>query len=176
MSLEEKQAKAWTTFQAAAKELEALPPVSTTAKDNAARRKAITAKKAQVEELQLQYEATKKIKEDKVLGEIDAKIKKARNTGGLTELKALSVAAGVKARGLANKAREFPTSKKVGNALLAAKTEVELIEKSLGNLAKSDDVSVRESAKIAELEKAATEQEAYNRLYAEALPIARGGV
>jgi len=45
----------------------------------------------------------------------------------------------------------------------------------LKQLADSGELSVRETEQVRALEQSAKEQAAYNRLYAEALPIARGG-
>lgn len=57
----------------------------------------------------------------------------------------------------------------------AAETELHLIQEELDRMADSPDVSVRETESIKDIAKKAREQEAYNRLYAAALPIARGG-
>lgn len=76
---------------------------------------------------------------------------------------------------LAKKMQEFPGDEETSLALTAAETEMHLIQAELERLANSDEVSVRETESILDLAQSQREKEAYNRLFAEALPIARGG-
>jgi hypothetical protein len=76
---------------------------------------------------------------------------------------------------LAKKAQEFPGDLETELQLTAAETTMGLIQEELEALSVSDEVSVRETESIHLIAKAAKENEAYNRVYAEALPIARGG-
>jgi hypothetical protein len=76
---------------------------------------------------------------------------------------------------LAKRLQEFPGDEETSLALKAAETELHLIQEELDRMADSPDVSVRETESIRALAKSTREQEAYNRLYAEALPIARAG-
>jgi len=71
--------------------------------------------------------------------------------------------------------QEFPGDEETSLALTASETEMHMIQEELERLAASDEVSVRETSTILGLAQTAREKEAYNRLYAEALPIARGG-
>jgi hypothetical protein len=57
--------------------------------------------------------------------------------------------------------------------LTAAETEIHRVSEQLEILAGSDGVSVRETEAIKDLAKNAREQEAYNRVYSAALPLAR---
>jgi len=76
---------------------------------------------------------------------------------------------------LAKKAEEFPKDESTANDLGAAETNILLLRDELLRMAQSDEVSVREAEGITEVAASARKVEAYNRLYAEALPIARSG-
>jgi hypothetical protein len=76
---------------------------------------------------------------------------------------------------LAKKAEEFPSDVDTANDLGAAETTILLLRDELLVMARSTEVSVREAEGITAVAVSARTAEAYNRLYAEALPIARGG-
>jgi hypothetical protein len=76
---------------------------------------------------------------------------------------------------LAKKAEEFPNDKTTTNALGAAETRIRLMRDELLVMATSTEVSVREAQAITGLATSARNKEAYNRLYAKTLPIARSG-
>jgi hypothetical protein len=161
-ALEQKQLEAFKAFQAEARAQEDIAEPT-------------AAQKKKLEDLQMQYEATKKVKEQIVIKEVAAAIRKKKQENGLEGIAEVTAAAAEKQAELAKKLQEFPDDEDTALLLKAAETEMQLIEQSLKDLAASDEVSVRETEKIRALEKAAKEKEAYNRLYAEALPIARGG-
>jgi len=71
--------------------------------------------------------------------------------------------------------QEFPGDEETELKLTAAETSMHSIQKELERLANSDEVSVRETESILDLAQTAKAKEAYNRLFAEVLPIARGG-
>ena len=126
-------------------------------------------------ELQMQYEAVKNVKEGIVLSEIAERLTQAKTRSGLNGLSEVADLASEKQMALAKKMQEFAGDEETSLTLKAAETEMRLIQEELYRLAASPDVSVRETDSIKLLAKGAREQEAYNRLYAEALPIARGG-
>lgn len=76
---------------------------------------------------------------------------------------------------MAKKAQEFPADVPTALALTAAETEIRTLGKELGVLAGAPDVSLREGEGIKALADSASSREAYNRLFAEALPLARAG-
>lgn len=76
---------------------------------------------------------------------------------------------------MAKKIQEFPGDEETELKLTAAETSMHSIQKELERLANSDEVSVRETESILDLAHTAKSMESYNRLYAEVLPIARGG-
>ena len=133
------------------------------------------AERAYLEELQMQYEATKKVKEDLILAEVAGRLAAAKQENGLDGLAEVADAAADVQLALMKKIQEFPGDEETSLALTAAETDVHLIQAELERLATSDEVSVRETESILDLAQSAKEKEAYNRLYAEALPIARGG-
>lgn len=57
--------------------------------------------------------------------------------------------------------------------MTAAETEIHRVAEQLEILASSETVSVRETQAIKDLAQDAREQEAYNRVYSAALPLAR---
>jgi len=99
----------------------------------------------------------------------------AKSANGLPGLAEVSHEAAIWQMRLQKKVQEFPGDEECALALVAAETEVHVVQEELERLATSDDVSVRETESILALATTAREREAYNRLYAEALPIARGG-
>jgi hypothetical protein len=76
---------------------------------------------------------------------------------------------------LAKKAEEFPGDEETAHLLGAAETNILLLRDELLVMTQSTEVSVREAEGITEIAESARAAEAYNRLFAEALPIARGG-
>ena len=122
-------------------------------------------------ELQMQYEAVKNVKEGIVLSEIAERLTQAKTRSGLNGLSEVADLASEKQMALAKKMQEFAGDEETSLTLKAAETEMRLIQEELYRLAASPDVSVRETDSIKLLAKGAREQEAYNRLYAEALPI-----
>jgi len=128
-----------------------------------------------LEELQMQYEATRKVKTDIILGEVAGRLAQARSSSGLAGLADVADEAADRQMALSKKMQEFPGDEETQLALTAAETELDLINQELERLAGSDEVSVRETDGIRALAQTAREDESYNRLYAEALPIARGG-
>lgn len=121
------------------------------------------------------YEATRKVKEDLVLEEVSAILAEAKAVNGLDGLQEVSDAAADLQFALAKKMQEFPGDEETSLKLTAAETSMHSIQYELERLANSDEVSVRETESILELAQTAKSKESYNRLFAEALPIARGG-
>lgn len=76
---------------------------------------------------------------------------------------------------MAKIAEEFPKDEQIANDLGAAETQILLLRDELLVMAQSNEVSVRESDGITEIAQSARLKEAYNRLYAQSLPIARSG-
>jgi hypothetical protein len=133
------------------------------------------AEKQALEELQRAYEATKTAKGDIVRERLAARLNQARAADGLDGLTGVIDAASARQLALAKKAQEFSRDEPTALALTAAETEILMLREELLVLAGSPEVSVREAASITELANSARSREAYNRLYAEALPLARGG-
>lgn len=77
---------------------------------------------------------------------------------------------------LAKKLNEFPDNDEIFEEYAAAETQMLLLEESLKEMSLSTEVSTREAAVIETISKDAYFAEAYNRIYAEALPIVRAGV
>jgi hypothetical protein len=76
---------------------------------------------------------------------------------------------------LAKKYQEFPEDIELANDLGAAETNLLLLRDALADMSNSVEISVREAEGITEIGTSAANAEAYNRLYVEALPIARAG-
>lgn len=74
---------------------------------------------------------------------------------------------------MAKKAEEFPDDDQTSNDLGAAETNILLLRDELLVMAQSTEVSVREADGIERIATDARYVEAYNRIYAQALPIAR---
>lgn len=121
------------------------------------------------------YEATKSVKEEIILGDVATRLAAARALTGLDGLAAAADVAADKQMALAKKMQEFPGDEPTSLELTAAETEMHLVQQELDRLGNATDISVRETDALKDLAQTAREQEAYNRLYAEALPIARGG-
>jgi hypothetical protein len=121
------------------------------------------------------YEATRTAKREIILGDVAARLANAKVESGLLGLENVAHDAADRQQELAKKMQEFPGDEETELALTAAETEMHMIQEELDRLGNSDEVSLRETESILELAQAARANEAYNRLYAEALPIARGG-
>jgi hypothetical protein len=160
--LEQKQNEAFRAYQKEASRLEDQATVT-------------EAEKSELERLQMIYEATKAAKQKIILGDVSARLGDAKKNSGLGGLSTVASDAADRQQALAKKMQEFPGDEETSLALTAAETEMHLIQQELDRMASSGEVSVRETESIKELAQTAREQEAYNRLYAEALPIARGG-
>jgi len=128
-----------------------------------------------LEELQLIYEAVKRVKKEIVLEDVAGRLASAKQATGLDGLAGVAEEAADRQQATAKKMQEFPGDEETSLALTAAETEMHLLYEELERLANSEEVSVRETESILALAQTAREKEAYNRLYAEALPIARGG-
>lgn len=125
--------------------------------------------------MQMKYEAIRTVKEDIITSEIAERLTTAKQRSGLNGLSGVTALSSEVQIALAKKMQEFPGDEETSLELKAAETEMRLIQEELERLADSPDVSVRETESIRTLANQAREQEAYNRLFAEALPIARGG-
>jgi hypothetical protein len=77
---------------------------------------------------------------------------------------------------LAKKQQEFPSNDEIFEEYAAAETQMLLLKDTLLEMSQSTEVSTREAAGIKAIGLDAYLTEAYNRIYAEALPIARTGV
>jgi hypothetical protein len=99
----------------------------------------------------------------------------ARAANGLDGLRAIISNAATSQLALAKKSQEFPADITTANELGAAETNILLLRDELLVMAQSSEVSVREGEGITEIARVAREIEAYNRLFAETLPIAREG-
>lgn len=99
----------------------------------------------------------------------------ARNADGLDGLRAVVAEASAEQLALAKKAQEFPKDVQTQNDLGASETNLLLLRDELQRMSSSNEISVREGEEILEISESASAAEAYNRIYAEALPIARNG-
>jgi hypothetical protein len=131
--------------------------------------------KQELEELRRAYEATKTAKANIVREGIAKELWDARAASGLDGLRGVIASAGSTQLGLAKIAQEFPKDEDSLAALGAAETQVLLLTDELLVMAQSTEVSVREATGIEEIAQEARNAEAYNRLYAQALPLARAG-
>jgi hypothetical protein len=130
---------------------------------------------ANLENLKMIYEATKKVKEDLIDEEVSAQLAEAKAVNGLDGLQEVADAAADMQFALAKKAQEFYGDEETDLKLTAAETTMHAIQKELTRVANSDEVSVRETETILTLAAAAKEKESYNRIYADVLPLMRGG-
>jgi hypothetical protein len=133
------------------------------------------AEKQRLEELQRAYEATKTAKGDIVRERLNRRLTEARASDGLRGLTGVIDQASARQLALAKKAQEFPADEETALALTAAETEILMLREELLVLAGAPDVSLREGKGIKDLADGARSREAYNRLFAEALPLARAG-
>jgi hypothetical protein len=129
----------------------------------------------QLEELRRAYEATKTAKANIVRDGLSKQLWDARAANGLDGLRAIITAAGREQLGLAKLAAEFPRDEELRNDLGAAETQILLLRDELLVMAESQDVSLREAEGIEGIAKSARKLESYNRVYAQALPLARQG-
>lgn len=160
--LEQEQDRAFAALTDAARKLEA------TAKPTAAQKTAVT-------NLQRTYEAQRSVKEGFVLTDIEAEVKKARTGDGIPALGKILESAGKAAKTASAKAEEFPFNKKLRYQKKAAETRVMLIGRALAKLAKSDDVSARQTDQIRTLERSAERQRIYDGMFTGALEMAKKG-
>jgi hypothetical protein len=131
--------------------------------------------KEELEALRRAYEATKTAKANIVRDGLTKQLWDARAANGLDGLRAAIRDASDEQLALAKKSEEFPGDVETANLLGAAETNILLLRDELLVMSRSTEVSVREAEGITEIAEEARAAEAYNRLYAEALPIARGG-
>jgi len=160
--LEAAQLEAFEAYQAKALELDALDAPS-------------DEDKLELEELRRQYEATKTAKANIVREGLSKELWEARDANGLEGLRSIIREASWAQLGLAKIAEEFPRDVETANLLGAAETNMLLLRDELIVMAQSTEVSVREAEGISEIAESARNEEAYNRIYAQALPIARAG-
>jgi hypothetical protein len=160
--LEAAQLEAFTAYQAKATEL--------SAKENPS-----AEDKQELETLRRAYEATKTAKANIVRDGLSQQLWDARAAAGMDGLRGIINEASALQLALAKKAEEFPADDQTSNDLGAAETNILLLRDELLVMAQSTEVSVREAEGITEIAEDARQKEAYNRLYAEALPIARSG-
>jgi len=160
--LEAAQLDAFEAYQAKAEELAAKDAPSDSDKE-------------ELEELRRAYEATKTAKANIVRDGLLQQLWDAKNQDGLDGLRAVVSAASANQLSLAKKSQEFPDDITYANDLGAAEDSLKLTRDALLEMANSIDVSVRESDGIKDIANSAQAAEAYNRLFAEALPIARSG-
>ena len=160
--LEQAQLGAFEDYQAKAAELAAKDAPSDSDKE-------------ELERLRRAYEATKTAKANIVREGLQKKLYDARAANGLDGLRAIISDAATSQLALAKKSQEFPGDVIIANELGAAETNILLLRDELLVMAQSSEVSVREGEGITEIARTAREIEAYNRLFAETLPIARNG-
>lgn len=138
-------------------------------------KKPTAAQKTNVTNLQRTYEAMRKVKEGFILKDIEADVKKARKADGIPALGKILSEAGKAAKAAAAKAAEFPFNRKLRYQTKAAETRVMLIGRALAQLAKSDDVSARQTDQIRTLERSAERQRIYDGMFGGALEMAKNG-
>jgi replicative superfamily II helicase len=160
--LEQKQLDAFKAYQLQSKKLDEQADVS-------------EAEKEGLEELKMIYEAIKEVKNDIILGDVATRLADARTKNGLAGLATVADDAADKQAELAKKMQEFPGDEPTSLALTASETEMHLIQEELDRMGRSTEISVKETASIRDLADEARVREAYNRIYAESLPIARSG-
>ena len=160
--LEQEQDRAFAALSDAARALEAVAEPT-------------DSQKAKVTSLQRTYEALKYVKEDYVLKDINAEVKKARSSDGIPALGKMLETAGKDAKAAAAKAGEFPYNRQLRFQQRAAETRVAMIGKSLYALAKADDVSARQMDQIKTLEKSADRQRIYDGMFGGALALGKAG-
>jgi hypothetical protein len=97
----------------------------------------------------------------------------AKQADGLAGLGAVVDEAAARQLGLAKKAQQFPDDEATSLALGAAETGIHQVSEALVLLAGAAGVSMRETGAIKDLAKSAQARESYNRVFAEALPLAR---
>lgn len=129
----------------------------------------------QLEELQQTYEAIKAVKEELIIGEVKDMISAKREEGGIEGLQDLASDTALDINALTNKLKEFPDDEDVLLELKEAETQMTLIKQTFEELANESGLSETDAKALSELDNFANEQEMYNTLYEEALPIARAG-
>jgi len=107
-----------------------------------------------------------------VLRDLQAAAKKKTGLAGLEEM-AKEVAEELTA--LNKQLEEFPDDPELANKFKAQETKMKLLAPALANVAKSDKVSGAQAEKMKALKQQAAEKKVYNKVFGEALPIARGG-
>lgn len=104
---------------------------------------------------------------------LSKKLWDAKDESGIDGLRNIVAEASLTQLDLAKKSQEFPEDTQIQDQYSAAETEMRLLRDELLVMSESTDVSTREAAGILGISIEAKSVEAYNRLYAEALPIAR---
>lgn len=131
------------------------------------------ADKEELENLRRTYEATKTAKANIVREGLSKQLWDAKAADGLEGLRAVIDDASKSQLRLAKRAADFPFDETTANELGAAETNIRLLYDELLVMAQSNEVSSRETDGITEIAVQARTRESYNRLYAQAIPLAR---
>lgn len=106
-----------------------------------------------LEQLQMEYEAVRKVKEEIVIKEVKAEVDAVKEEGGVKALDALSKKTAAEVQQLQKKLQEFPDDEKTLLEFKAKETKMKLVQQTFDDLTKGDEISVREKEQLDEIQR-----------------------
>jgi hypothetical protein len=139
-ALEKKEIEAMAKYKAEAKKLEDKTSLTRAEQDK-------------LEQLQMEYEAVRKVKEEIVIKEVKAEVDAVKEEGGVKALDALSKKTAAEVQQLQKKLQEFPDDEKTLLEFKAKETKMKLVQQTFDDLTKGDEISVREKEQLDEIQR-----------------------